>query len=314
MGLFSKRQTSASAAAVLPTAPAVPVVRDAFGREVAGAVLPPIGERVEVVRNGERVAMWNDPTAYRCPGGAVSPFFTDLLSADGGVLISGATGSGKSVLLGGIITAILRSFCPSGSDKGKSCSMYLCDPKIVEFQRFRAAPHVVGYAESYDGIMNTLDDIDRLMMERYETMKHKGLRKWDGERVFVFIDEIGDLMLTRRAEFLPRLTHILNLCRASGITVFCASQSPSRLTIPAQVQLNCTVKIALRCDTAIESRQVVGEPGAETLPRYGFCLLKRPGSAIAKSELPYVTDEEIADTLKAVYKAKLEMLRSAVIG
>ena len=309
--LFGKRQASETAA-VLPTVERT-IIKDAYGREVAGAVLPPADRRSGYTRNGERVAVWNDPSAYEVPSVTVSPFFKDLLSADGGVLISGATGSGKSVLLGGIINAILRSYSPSGSASGKSCSLYLCDPKIVEFQRFRTAPHVVGYAENYDGIMRLLDDIDRLMMDRYETMKHKGLRKWDGERVFVFIDEIGDLMLTRRAEFLPRLTHILNLCRAAGITVFCASQSPSRLTIPAQVQLNCTVKIALRCDTAIESRQVVGEPGAEALPQYGFCLMKKPGAPISKQALPYVKDDEIDETMKAVYKAKLAMLRTAVL-
>ncbi len=95
------------------------------------------------------------------------------------------------------------------------------------------------------------------------------------------------------------MTKLMNLCRAAGITIFLATQSPSRLTIPACIQLNATAKVALRCDSQIESRQIIGEAGAENLPAHGECIYKTPTTCGTKrATLPYVTDKEIAHTIR----------------
>ena len=278
----------------------------------AGAVAP---SGVATIREGGKAyKTWYDLSAYEIRRRTFCEFYAGLLDTPGGVLVSGATGSGKSVVLNGILREILGRFCPSGAASGETCRLYLCDPKIVEFRAYRTVPHVKRYASSAAEIMATLDEVDALMMDRYADMADRGLKMYDGEPVFLFIDEIGDLMLTHKKDFLPRLTHILNLCRAARITVFLASQSPSRQTIPAVVQINCTAKICLKCDTAIESRQVVGISGAEELPPHGVALVRTPKTGgIVRQELPNCTDAEIAAVLREVVEAEHRCIRRVAV-
>lgn len=264
--------------------------------------------------DGRTAWMWQDMTKYVVPGSEVPELYEQLATADGGVLISGATGSGKSVVLNGILTSILRRYAPSAASVGETCDVYLIDPKMVELNAYTVAPHVVGYAADHGDIVELLDELDRVMMNRYRDMSERGIKKWDGARIFAFIDEIGDLMTTRKAEVYPRITHLLNLCRAAGITIFLSSQSPSRATIPAAAQINATVKIALRCDTQIESKQVVGIAGAETLPKYGKALMKAPWlTGIKTVDVPYIDDEEQKATLRAVSEAVAKCNRRVVV-
>ena len=51
------------------------------------------------------------PTAYHIPGGRVYDLYTDLASRPH-VLIAGATGSGKSVTVNGIIYCLLATRSP----------------------------------------------------------------------------------------------------------------------------------------------------------------------------------------------------------
>ena len=306
MGLYFWKSNEGSAAREI--APAFPVT-DWDGVPVQGC--GPAPANVGEIREGSAVyRMWRDRTAYSAPGRSFCEFYRGLLDTPGGVLVSGATGSGKSVVLNGILCEILGTFCPSAASSKKKCDVYLCDPKIVEFRAYRNAPHVKRYAATPEEIFRTMDEVDRIMMNRYEDMAERGLKMWDGSPVFLFIDEIGDLMLTHKGAFLPRLTHLLNLCRAAKITVFLASQSPSRQTIPAVVQLNCTAKICLKCDTAIESRQVVGIPGGESLPAHGTALVRTPKTGgIVKQELPNCTDAQVNGIMWAVTTADNKTIR-----
>ena len=296
-----------------PTRPVYPVTT-ADGITVAAHGDCPDGIAT-LHEGGMAYKMWHDHTVYSAPGVSFCEFYKGLLDTPGGVLVSGATGSGKSVVLNGILCEILGTFCPSDSASGKTCDIFLCDPKIVEFRAYRVAPHVRRYADTPDDIFRVMDEVDRIMMDRYNDMAERGLKMWDGAPVFLFIDEIGDLMLTHKTAFLPRLTHLLNLCRAAKITIFLASQSPSRQTIPAVVQLNCTAKICLKCDTAIESRQVVGIPGGEKLPAHGTALVRTPKTGgIVKQSIPNCTDAQVDKVLRKVTDADFDTIRKQRIA
>ena len=314
MDLFKSKFDREEAPSAAPVRQVVYPVLNARGEAVTETA-PAFVRGSSVTVNGERWHYWHNWTEYRVPGLSFCGFYDELLDTPGGVLVSGATGSGKSVVLNGILLSILgqfRPFCKGGKDE---CEVFLCDPKIVEFRAYRTLPQVKRYAGDYDEIMSVLDSVDHLMMSRYELMAERGLKDWNGHRVFLFIDEIGDLMLTRKKDFLPRLTHLLNLCRAAGITIFLASQSPSRQTIPAVVQLNCTAKICLKCDTAIESRQVVGIPGGEKLPRHGVALVRTPKTGgIVEQAIPNCTDHDIDKVLTAVSRAETVCLRKQKIA
>ena len=78
------------------------------------------------------------PRSYRTPSGSVYSFYREL-SERPHLLIAGATGSGKSVSLNGIIYTLLMTHSPF------SCQFVLVDPKKVELIQY-ADLHAHAYA------------------------------------------------------------------------------------------------------------------------------------------------------------------------
>lgn len=211
------------------------------------------------------------------------------------VLIGGTTGSGKSVVLDGIIRYIAVSKRPSDISGG--ARMWLADPKRVDLNHYRALPHTERYADTPEDIVTMMEDLASQMDARYENMKERGIRKWDAGEIWLIIDELGDLMTTYRREVQPILTHLLQLCRASGIHIIACTQCPARAVLPGALQVNFVSALGLRCVSAIESRQIIKMPGCELLPKYGTGILLKAGEGCKKVELPLTTDSEINELL-----------------
>ena len=96
--------------------------------------------------------------------------------------------------------------------------------------------------------------------------------------LYLVIDETADLFDCVKGSR-EKVKKLLRLSRAACIHLILATQAPSRKNLSADVTLNIPCRVALRCETAIESRQVLGCPGAEMLPQYGYCLVKTPSNA-----------------------------------
>ena len=143
------------------------------------------------------------------------------------------------------------------------------------------------------------------MERRYFDMERRGLTLFDGPRIWLIIDELADLLTVSRPAVLPRLQRIAQLGRAAKITLIAATQAPARKILPAELVLNIPQRIALHCDTAIESRQIIGAPGAELLPRCGYCLRKAPGEPVTTYAVPLTDETE----LNARIAAELRYIR-----
>ena len=182
------------------------------------------------------------------------------------ILIAGATGSGKSVLLDNLIQAHFA---------GLTAGAALLDPKKVSFTKWTCDRRVIAHAVNDGAILATLRRLAALMDARYDNMMARGIEKTDAPHVYIYIDELADLV-SAGGEVIQILTHLLRLGRAAGIHIIAATQDPSRRTLPAFIQQNFTAFFALRCRSAIESKQVIGYPGAENLPLYGYALYLSP--------------------------------------
>ena len=202
------------------------------------------------------------------------------------VLIAGATGSGKSVLLNSLLYSITALKVP------RTASLVLIDPKRVELYPWKDTAFCVGYADRAETALNLLDRVDATMEKRYTEMQAAGELMYSGSDIYVVIDELADLLLLYPREFIAPLQHIAQLGRAARIHLIACTQSPSRKTLPAAIVLNMTHRIALRCDSAIESRQIIGQAGAELLPRHGTAILKEPGR-IVTFDVPMTSPEEL---------------------
>lgn len=177
------------------------------------------------------------------------------------VLIAGATGSGKSVLLNSMLAAL-----------GGSVELWLMDPKQVELQDVEAKR----YADDPDTIVADLKDLIRIMEDRYSQMKKAHQKKWTGELILNVIDEYGDLMLSKRGNEIEGL--ILKLAakaRASGIHIILTTQSPRVTVVTGSIKANFPTRIALKTSSAKDSEVILGVGGAEKLCGKGDLLLIR---------------------------------------
>lgn len=203
------------------------------------------------------------------------------------ILIGGTTGSGKSVLLNGIICELMESSTASKT------RLYLIDPKRVELYPYSKTEYCAGYSEEAEEVPALLDTLIDTINERFVEMRNEGLKEYGGTRIYVVIDELADLMISDNAkEIRTKLQKILQIGRAAGVHIIAATQAPNREVIPASLVLNFTDRIALRCLSSIESRQLINFAGAEKITGFGTALYLS-SKGLDTIEIPYVSSEDI---------------------
>lgn len=227
---------------------------------------------------------------YRTPGGTVYRLYSEL-AARPHLLLAGATGSGKSVTVNGIVYNIAVSRSPYES------AFVLLDPKMVELVQWANLPHVVRYASETADIVRSLQWAVDETAARFRCMQANHSRMYDGPDLYIIIDELADLMTTSRKEALPPLQRLAQVGRAARVHVIACSQNILAQTIPTILKCNFSTILGLRTATAQQSRYLISVPGCETLPdprregtAYGFL---RDGADLTKVRLHMYTDSEI---------------------
>ena len=219
------------------------------------------------------------------------------------LLIAGSTGSGKSVCINSIIVSLLLRSTPN------DVKMLLIDPKKVEFTPYIDIPHLIGPVISDSGeASRALKTIVAIMDQRYDTFHNVGVRnikeynaraKTDSSLkhmyyIVVIIDELADLMLTNGKEVEQSIQRITQLARACGIHLIVATQRPSTDVITGTIKTNIPSRIAFAVASAIDSRIVLDQVGAERLLGLGDMLYIPMGSSNAQRiQGVYVSDDEI---------------------
>ena len=198
---------------------------------------------------------------YTTPGGSVPRLCVDILKQPH-TLIAGATGSGKSVLINSLIFTALH-YAPSEKQ------FILIDPKRVELIDYKSLPHTIRYASEPADIIYALCDSLKMMESRYKWMQKKHLKEYPGSDVYIIIDEFADLMTTYKRETEATICRLAQLGRAARIHLILATQRPTSEIITGRIKVNIDSRVALRCPTAQDSRNIINQNGAEQLNRYG---------------------------------------------
>lgn len=235
------------------------------------------------------------PVQYRTPGGNVYMPFVDIVKSRH-LLIAGTTGSGKSVVINGIITSLLMT---SGPD---TVQFVLIDPKRVELRKFSNVPHCVRYARTMEEIESALKDCVAEMEKRFLIMDKEGVTEYRGSRLYIIIDEFADLMTTGKKACEPLLKRLAMLGRAANIACVFASQSILSKIIDTSVKVNFPAVLGLKTMDSRQSRYLVGCPGCETLPdpltEHKASGLYRNGASICKMDIYKYPDTVIENVVK----------------
>lgn len=204
------------------------------------------------------------------------------------LLIAGTTGSGKSVMMHNVICSLLLKNSP------KTARLLLIDPKMVEFKFFyKDSPMLWDEVQTDpEKALSALNRASDEMMRRYEIMSEQGIRFWTGEKLYIVIDEIADLIYTAGKKVEKVVANIARLGRGAGVHLIIATQHPKADILTRQITANIDTRIALKVFDASASRLVLNAVGAQDLKGKGDALLRYDGE-LKHFQGAYISDEEL---------------------
>ena len=226
------------------------------------------------------------------------------------LLIAGATGSGKSVLMNAIIMSIIYKYSP------QEVEFIMIDPKMVELKVYSGIPHLKGRKVVTKATEATasLHKAVKEMTSRFELFAKLGTRdieaynarvlendeEFEGEKIeklpylLVIIDELSDLMMEASKDVENYITRLAQMGRASGVHLIIATQRPSVNVITGIIKANIPSRIAFQVTSNVDSRTIIDISGAEKLLGKGD-MLYYPGQLPKpkRAQGAFVTDHEV---------------------
>ena len=234
------------------------------------------------------------------------------LTATPHLLIAGATGAGKSVLVNALICSVLYSRTP------EQVRLLLIDPKIVELKLYNDVPHlltpvITDPKRAFQALQYCLYEMER----RYALLDNLGVRDINSynrrllardERVtagplpylVIVIDEFADLMATTGKELESTLARLAAMARAVGIHIVLATQRPSIDVITGLIKANIPSRIAFMVASKFDSRIIIDAVGAEKLLGRGDMLfvpawdanpMRIQGALVSEEEVELVAEK-----------------------
>ena len=217
------------------------------------------------------------------------------------LLIAGATGSGKSVMVNALITSLL---CNSTPDDVR---MILMDLKRVELASYNGLPHLlVPVITEPDRAKAALKWAVNEMEGRYRRFAGataRNIRGYNESRadpadrmpyIVIVVDELADLMMREGKNVEDPIVRLAQKARATGIHMVLATQRPSVNVVTGLIKANFPSRIAFAMASQIDSRTILDSPGAEDLIGRGD-MLYQPSDLPRPMRLQgvFVSDAEI---------------------
>ncbi|MDQ0198620.1 DNA translocase FtsK [Neobacillus ginsengisoli] len=231
------------------------------------------------------------------------------------LLVAGATGSGKSVCINGIITSVLMRAKPH------EVKLMMIDPKMVELNVYNGIPHLLApVVTDAKKASQALKKVVSEMERRYELFSYTGTRNIEGYNdhvrrhnmeendkqpllpyIVVIVDELADLMMVASSDVEDSITRLAQMARAAGIHLIIATQRPSVDVITGVIKANIPSRIAFAVSSATDSRTILDMGGAEKLLGRGDMLFLPVGeSKPIRVQGAFLSDEEVEDTVNFV--------------
>ena len=217
------------------------------------------------------------------------------------LLIAGTTGSGKSVCMNSLILSLLFKARPD------EVRLIMIDPKMVELGIYNGIPHLfVPVVTDPKKAAGALQWSVVEMLKRYRLFSEAGVRDLESynryavehkeqtiPQVVIVIDELADLMMIAAKEVEESICRVAQMGRAAGMHLVIATQRPSADVITGLMKANVPSRIAFAVSSAMESRIILDQSGAEKLVGMGDMLFSPVGvGKPIRIQGAFVSDEE----------------------
>ncbi len=219
------------------------------------------------------------------------------------LLIAGATGSGKSVMVNALIVSLLCNATPD------DVRLVLMDLKRVELAGYNGLPHlmvpVITEPERAKAALKWAVSEMENRYRRFAGATARNITGFNESRVdpadrmpflVIIIDELADLMMREGRNVEDPIVRLAQKARATGIHLVLATQRPSVNVVTGLIKANFPSRIAFAMASQIDSRTILDMPGAEDLIGRGDMLfqpadLPRP----IRLQGVFVSDKEITN-------------------
>ncbi|HUG30400.1 MAG TPA: DNA translocase FtsK [Candidatus Limnocylindria bacterium] len=217
------------------------------------------------------------------------------------LLIAGATGSGKSVMVNALITSLLCNATPD------DVRMILVDLKRVELAAYNQLPHllvpVITEPEKAKAALKWAVNEMEGRYRRFAGATARNIRAYNESRtdpddrmpyIVLVVDELADLMMREGKHVEEPIVRLAQKARATGIHMVLATQRPSVNVVTGLIKANFPSRIAFAMASQIDSRTILDAPGAEDLIGRGD-MLYQPSDLPRPMRLQgvFVSDHEI---------------------
>ena len=219
------------------------------------------------------------------------------------LLVSGTTGSGKSVCINCMILSILYKAAP------QDVQLILIDPKKVEFNMYRNIPHLktpivtnpkkaagalYAAVEEMEWRFNLIEQVGVRDIAGYNRMTAGDPEHPHMPQLVIIIDELADLMMTAPTDVENAICRLAQKGRAAGIHLILGTQRPSVDVITGLIKANVPSRIAFTVKSQVDSRTIIDVVGAEKLIGRGDMLYAPVGSVKPlRVQGAFVSDSEV---------------------
>lgn len=226
------------------------------------------------------------------------------------LLVSGATGSGKSVCINTIIMSILYKHSPD------EVKLLMIDPKVVELSVYNGIPHLImpvitDPKKASSSLFWAISEMEK----RYKAFQKYHVRDIEGYKraaetdesmenlpyIVVIIDELADLMMTAASEVEDYIMRLAQKSRACGIHLVIATQRPTVDVITGTIKANIPSRISFAVTSQTDSRTILDASGAEKLLGKGDMLYASSDSMKPlRIQGAFVSDKEVLDVVEYI--------------
>lgn len=229
------------------------------------------------------------------------------------LLISGTTGSGKSIFIDSVLVNLLYKASPD------ELKLILIDTHALNLLRFNNISHLIfPVVTDVKKAAGSLEWAVAEMDYRYKCLSENGVKNIESynelmintfkktmPRILVVIDDLADLMsgYSYPKALQEDLERLVSMSRAAGIHLLLSIQRPSSNVVSSAIKMNIANRIAFKTVSGGDSRLIINTNGAEQLSGNGDMLFIQLGrQEPVRLQGLFVSDEEIDCVVKFIIR------------
>lgn len=229
------------------------------------------------------------------------------------LLVSGTTGSGKSVFLYTLLVCWLKQYSPD------ELQLLIIDPKQTDFVFFDdIIPYLYGGKVIYNAeeAIEAIKRVNEVDLEERTKILHdsrcRDILSYNRshpdskmKRLVIVIDEYSNLIRTTerlkmRNEFESMMMSLAERVRNIGINLIIATQHPKANIVTSTLKANIPYRISFRLPSNTDSMTILDMAGAEDLLGKGDMLMVTDEGGPERLQGLYISEEELENFIASI--------------